>query len=249
MRDCVRKSLNALADLVWPRMCAVEACGRPVDRPQRHICSACFAALPFHEPGGACRVCGAPVPAKTTHAFVCEACATRPPPYARTCSALDYEGTMEEMVKNFKYNRASWLTEDFADLLEGVVRAQLDSSAVDAVFPVPLHPNRQRTRGYNQAALLARALARRLGRRCDEKSLARIRDTPKQSLLGRDERLQNLKGAFSAVRPSFVRGRTILLIDDVTTTGSTLAAAAEPLRDAGAARIWCATLARAPHDS
>ena len=249
MRDRVRKPLNALADLVWPRTCAVEACRRPVDRPQRHICSACFATLPFHEPGGACRLCGAPVPAQTPHAFVCEACASRPPPYERTCSALDYKGDLEEMVKSFKYNRASWLTEDFADLLEGVVRAQLDGAAVDAVVPVPLHPNRQRRRGYNQAALLARALARRLGRRVDEKSLTRVRDTPKQSLLSGVERRQNLKDAFVAARPSFIRGRTILLIDDVTTTGSTLAAAAEPLRAAGAARIWCATLARAPHDS
>ena len=249
MRWGVRKVLTGIADLLWPRTCAVGTCGRPVDRPARHICSACFAALPFHEPGGACRICGAPVPAKTPHAFVCEACATHPPPFERICSTLDYKNDLEEMIKAFKYNHAAWLTEDFADLLEGLVRAKLDASAVDVVFPVPLHPNRLRARGYNQAALLARALARRLARRCDEKSLARIRDTPKQSLLGGAERRRNMKDAFAAIRPSFVRGRTILLIDDVTTTGSTLAAAAAPLHAAGAAHIWCATLARAPHDS
>ena len=200
----VRAIMSGLADVVWPRTCAVEACGRPVDRPRGHICSACFAALPFHEPGGACRICGMPVPAKTPHAFICEACAANSPPYERTCSAVDYAAPIDMLVQAFKYNHASWLAEDFAELLDGAVRAHLDRAAVDAVFPVPLHPNRLRKRGYNQVV---------------------------------------------AVRPQFVRGRVILLVDDVTTTGSTLAAAAEPLRAAGAAHIWCATLARAPHNS
>lgn len=193
-------------------------------------------------------MCGAPVPAKTPHAFLCETCASHPPPYERTCSAMDYAEPFDQLVKAFKFNRALWLTEDFVDLLEGTVRAKLDVTAVDAVFPVPLHRNRQRKRGYNQSALLAHDLARRLDRCCDEKSLVRIRDTPHQSLLSGTERRRNLKGAFAVERPPFVRGRTILLVDDVTTTGSTLAAAAEPLRAAGAAHVWCVTLARACSD-
>ena len=103
MTAVFRKSLAALADFAWPRTCAVEACRRPIDRPRRQICSACFATLPFHKPGGACRICGRPVPAKTPHTFVCEECDKHPPPYERTCSALDYKGDVEEMIKNFKY--------------------------------------------------------------------------------------------------------------------------------------------------
>lgn len=244
MTECFRRIFDRMADIVWPRTCAVETCARPVDRPHSHICSECFASLPFYMPGGACRVCGAPVPAKTPHSFVCEECASNPPPYERVCSALAYDGAAEELIKDFKYKRAVWLAGDFSELLEGAVRAGLDASSVDSVFPVPLHPNRRRRRGYNQSGLLARSLAKRLNRRLDESSLIRTRDTPKQSLLGGEERRKNLNGAFSVVRPSFVRGRTVLLVDDVTTTGSTLAAAAEPLRAAGAAHIWCVTLAR-----
>ena len=248
MKERVRRVFDGLADLVWPRRCAVETCARPVDRPRSHICSECFATLPFCEPGGKCRICGAPAAAKTPRLFVCEACSSRPPPYERVCSALSYSGAVEALVKDFKYNRAVWLAEDFSELVEGAVRAELDAAAIDAVFPVPLHPNRRRKRGYNQSGLLARSLAGRLARRLDETSLVRTRDTPKQSLLNGDERRKNLKGAFAVVGPAFVRGRSVLLVDDVTTTGSTLAAAAEPLRAAGAAHVWCATVARAENN-
>ena len=79
----LRRATGRMADWIWPRTCAVAACGRPSDRPNRHICSSCFAALPFLEAGGECARCGRPVPAPTQHDFVCEACQTEPPAFER----------------------------------------------------------------------------------------------------------------------------------------------------------------------
>ncbi len=241
----LRSAIGKLADLIWPRVCAVEACRRASDRAGRHICSRCLAALPFHEAGGACRICGAHITAEARHDFVCEACQATPPAYAFARSALRYEGEAEALVKAFKFRRATWLCEDLADFLEGAVRAKLDAPAVDVVVPVPLHPNRERARGHNQSALLAQSLARRLGRRSDGHSLVRIVDTEQQSRLSGETRLANVRDAFAVRAPQWIRGRTVLLVDDVMTTGATLSHCARALRDAGAARVWCATVARA----
>lgn len=238
--------LDRLADLLWPRVCAVEGCARASDRAGRHLCSRCLATLPFHGTGGLCRVCGAPVAADVRHDFVCETCQAAPPAYARARSALLYEPPVDQLVKDFKFHRATWLCEDFADLLEGAVRALFAWSEIDVVAPVPLHPSRLRERGYNQSALLARALARRLSRRFDETSLVRARDTAHQARLREEARRRNMaKGVFAVAAPPWVRGRTVLLVDDVMTTGATLSRCAEPLLAAGAARVWCVALARA----
>lgn len=236
--------LDRLADLVWPRVCAVEGCSRASDRAGRHLCSRCFATLPFHEAGSACSVCGTPIAATVHHAFVCETCQEKPPHYACARSALLYEGPVGQLVQDFKFHRATWLCEDLVDLLEGAVRAKFAFPEIDVVVPVPLHPNRLRERGYNQSALLAQALAQRLNRRFDDASLIRTLDTEHQTRLSGDARQNNLRNAFSVVRPPWVRGRTVLLVDDVMTTGTTLSQCAAPLVKAGAARVWCATLAR-----
>ena len=168
-----------------------------------------------------------------------------PPHYACARSALLYEGPVGQLVQDFKFHRATWLCEDLVDLLEGAVRAKFAFPEIDVVVPVPLHPNRLRERGYNQSALLAQALAQRLNRRFDDASLIRTLDTEHQARLSGDARQNNLRNAFSVVRPPWVRGRTVLLVDDVMTTGTTLSQCAAPLVKAGAARVWCATLARA----
>ena len=234
--------LSRAADLLWPRKCAA-ACTRACDRPGRHVCSACLSGLPFHAASGICRICGTAIPSGTAASFVCECCAEKPPAYEFARSALRFSPPVDTLVEDFKYRHAIWLTEDLADFLEGAVRAGLAAAAIDVIVPVPLHPRRFRKRGYNQCALLARSLGGRLDRRVDEASLRRVRDTPQQARLSAEERRRNLKGAFEARSP-MLRGRTVLLVDDVATTGSTLDECAKTLSGAGAARVWCATVAR-----
>jgi len=241
----LRRATGRMADWIWPRTCAVATCGRPSDRPDRHICSSCFAALPFLETGGECVRCGRPVPAPTRHDFVCESCQTDPPAFERARSALRYAFAAAELVQSFKYRRALQLTEDFGDLLEATLRAKFDTAAIDLVMPVPLHPHRLRERGFNQSELLAETLARRINRRLDTRSFIRRRDTEHQARSNGVARRANLHAAFAVRHPEFVRGRTALLVDDVMTTGATLSACAQTLRDGGAARVWCLTLARA----
>ena len=245
MTGGLRNAAARLADLLWPRTCATEGCGRVSDRPGRHLCSRCLASLPFHAPHGCCRICGAEVAAEVRHDFVCEACASQAPVYACARSAVRYEAPVDQYVQDFKYRRATWLRADLVDLLEGAVRAKLAFHEIDVVVPVPLHPHRLRARGYNQSGLLAADLAGRLDRRLDVRSLVRTSDTPHQARLTEAERRANLRQAFDVRDARGVRGRTVLLVDDVMTSGATLSCAARALLDAQAARVWCATVARA----
>ena len=238
------KFLDAVLDRVWPRVCAVKTCARPVDRDRRHLCSACFAGLPYHEAGGCCRICGTMIVSKVQHDFICETCTDERPAYELARSAVVYEAPVDQLLNDFKFGAAVWLAEDLADLLEGAVRAKLQVADVDVVVPVPLHPNRLRTRGYNQSALLAPALGRRINRRVDERSFRRIRDTEHQSRLSGDERRKNLVGAFAVTDARGIRGRTVLLIDDVMTSGNTFSHCAKALLDGGVFRVWCASVAR-----
>jgi ComF family protein len=151
-------------------------------------------------------------------------------------------------VNIYKFNGAQHLAEDFAELLEISFRKKHDATAADVVVPVPLHPRRLAFRGYNQSGLLANAFARRIGRLCDETSFARIRDTEHQSRSSGDERRENLKGAFRVVDPSRIRGRTVILVDDVMTTGSTIDECSAALLEGGACKVIPFVLAKALMD-
>lgn len=152
-----------------------------------------------------------------------------------------YRGSLERVLHAFKFKRHDFFAAPLAKLLEGVIRERGDLD-FDAVVPVPMHRAKLRRRGYNQAELLARALARRIGIRCEPALLTKRHDRGAQSSLARNARAANVHDAFLA--SPRVASRRILLVDDVITTGETIRACARELVRAGATRIAAAVVAK-----
>ena len=204
--------------------------------------------LPLSAQTGCCSVCARPVEGLDGE-YLCEECAGRhAPAYDRAACALRFEGCAGDMVKDFKFNLHLWLRDDFADLLEAAVRARFDAAAPDIVLPMPITAFHRWDRGCNQCEILGRALAKRLDRRFAAGVLRRRGHPARQSDLSEAERRENVKGTFAVRDPGLVRGRTVLVVDDILTTGSTLSEAASELKKSGAARVWGAVLARSVRD-
>lgn len=196
-----------------------------------------------------CAVSDCGRPSDRHGSYICSHCyATLPWHDESDSSAFAYLEPVSQLINIFKDRGAVHLTADFAGALELSFRKKHDASCVDAVFPVPLHPRRLSERGYNPAGLLARAFAKRINRVCDETSLVRIRDTEHQSRLSAEERRKNPKGAFRAKDASMIKGRTIVLIDDVATTGTTMNECAKALYAGGAHKVIQFALAKALMD-
>ena len=166
-----------------------------------------------------------------------------PTVFDRLLAVWSYRPPLEEVVRALKFGRLDFLGGHLADEIWHRLGSEL--RVVEAIVPVPLHWRRQMTRGYNQAERIARPLAKRIGRPLVT-ALRRTRATPPQARLERSRRQANLRRAFRCRRPSEVRGRSVLLVDDVTTTGATLEAAATALRRAGAASVVALAAARTP---
>jgi len=181
--------------------------------------------------------------------MVCEDCAgPNRPAFDRAASALRFENDARRMLLDFKFNRRFWLRDDFADWLEASVRARFDVAAIDCVVPVPTTLFHRMDRGYSPVDCVARQLAKRLARRYLPKALSRCGNPARQSSLTEEERRANVKDTVGVREPKRIRGRTVLVVDDILTTGATLSECARQLKLAGAWRVWCATLARAVRD-
>ena len=226
-----------------------QCCGLQIETHAAHafVCSACREHPPaFDQARAAGRFSG--VLREMLHQFKYNRatwlCRDHPPAFDQARAAGRFSGVLRELLHQFKYNRATWLCRDLVDLLHGCVLAYMAAEAVDVVAPVPLHRQKLRDRGYNQAALLAAALAPRLDRPCAADLLTRTRATPTQTRLHAAQRRKNVHNAFAVREMEWVRGRTILLVDDVMTTGATVQACARALKRAGAERVHVLVLAR-----
>jgi len=226
--------IPGLVNFLYPAACP--ACSMPPDSlSHAPFCRKCWQGI-RHYDGPSCSICG--VPLVSVHADRCRHCLEAPPSFTRAVSFGLYEGTLASAIHHFKFLGIRRLSKPL-----GALMAFYDTTGTDAIVPVPLSPGGLINRGFNQALLLAYQLSKRKKVPLLMDVLAKITDTPPQIGLSAKERSANVRKAFTCRKK--LPGMSILLIDDVMTTGATVNACSKELLKAGARNVYVLTLARA----
>ncbi len=216
---------DRLLDFCFPRACP--GCGAGHERAGL-FCRACERMMQELETAAACRQCGRPLPLPGSPCPTCRGRGLRP--FARLLSLGVLREPLRSAVHRVKYARQWHLAEALADRLVDAHDLQSWLAESDVLVPVPLHSRRQAERGFNQADVIARQVGRRCGLPVATPA-ARVRDTPTQTgLHALAKRADNLRGAFAVTDPAAVRGRRVVVVDDVSTTGATLSSLGRALR-------------------
>jgi len=231
--------LAACATLVFPPHCFL--CRKTlVFAPNSCLCSFCQENLQWNTPPF-CVKCSRHVKSSIN---LCANCRSGRIHFDFAYAALQFNEPLKALLHQYKYQRATALRILFADrMLRFIQEHQLDMARFDLIIPVPLHPAALRMRGFNQSLLLAKEIARHFSIPYSAKALLKIRPTRSQSELKRKERWTNLTGAFTINHSVRLKGKNVLLVDDLLTTGATASAAAKALKNAGCDTVGVLTLA------
>jgi len=235
-----RAGLRSLANFVWPQRSIISGERHGGDGP---LTPAEFAQINFLN-GTGCRKCAMPLELDLGADSLCGACVGKPPKWDHACAAIAYDDISRQPILELKHAgrrdglnaMSTWMALAGRDILPDT----------DWLVPVPLHYQRLASRGYNQAAWLTQGVSRKTGTLALVDGLSRKRNTPSQGGLTARQRRRNVAGAFEVrkTRQSRIKGSTVTLVDDVLTTGATLAACTKALRKAGATRVNVLVLAR-----
>lgn len=201
------------------------------------LCEHCLKHLPRNN-GKTCLRCGEPIYSMANY---CLHCKHKTPVFTRCFSPLLYEYPVTKLIKDFKYNNNKFLSKTLGNFL--VECYVVNNLSCDLVMPVPLFSSREKKRGFNQALLLSLQLQEKLNLKIVNDVLIRVKNTKTQTLLTKEQREENVSSAFVVADKSKVKNATVLVVDDVYTTGSTLNECAKVLFSAGAKRVYCLTLA------
>ncbi|MBD5583488.1 MAG: ComF family protein [Clostridia bacterium] len=217
---------------LFPSDYTCDLCG--IETFRGNLCEKCFDRFEKNDKN-VCPVCGR----KVFRAEICVECKSKAPLYKQAVSPLVYSENVKELIRKFK-NGNGYLKDYFADL---IFEKLSDLPEFECIVYVPMTASAIKKRGYNQTELLAKELSKRTGIPLADGAVIKTKETPPQKGLTRSEREKNLYGCFEVVKPEIVRGKKILLVDDILTTGATADAVTGKLIRAGAYRIYLATIA------
>lgn len=232
---------RCLSDLVFPPVCSL--CGSPLEDSQSAFCNACSFSIKRLS-GRICNRCGRPY-GGLAHANLrkCGECLSSERPFEMARFAALYTGELRKAVIRFKFYGALHLAGPLSTILMETFFRYYRHMQFDAIVPVPIHPRRLLARGFNQVVVLAEKLSAHTGIPVDRTSFCKVIDTPPQVGLSRTERTNNLKQSLKVCRPDRIRGKSVLLLDDVATSGATINESARRLKRSGASRICALVLA------
>jgi ComF family protein len=235
--------IGGLRDIVYPKTCHI--CKNKITAASREglACAACWSKIKLNLPPF-CASCGRNLTGRRPLNNVCGGCAREPLHFDRAFSPCLYEGPIKELIHAFKYKNKDYLASLLAQpMIEFIIKYNLPIRTIDALMPVPLSAARLREREFNHALLLARHIGKEFNKEIIENKLLRLRNSRSQTELNDQERRLNVKDAFSVTDAKAVNAKSILLIDDVLTTGATASEAAKALKIAGASSVYVLTLA------
>jgi len=232
--------INQILSLLFPESCPL--CKKPsTDHHIAPICPDCWQMIhPYRGP--LCQRCGKPLVSPVSS--ICGGCLKDEPPFKLARSFGLYEGVLKKAINLLKYQGIKRLSKPLSEL----ILQTIEIPAVDAVVPVPLHERRLKEREFNQSALIARHIAKRLGIPLLPDCLIKTRDTMPQVGLSMKERAKNIKKAFEIKDRDLLNGKDIMLVDDVFTTGATVRECSKVLKKGGAGDIYVITIAHGSGD-
>ncbi len=240
----IAKYVSGLVSLFYPQHCVI--CGQYLEQSDFDLCKRCWDGLPTIG-SSYCEKCGAYLGPYTKPAKTCSRCKSELKYLKKVVALFRYKDTAKELIHRLKFDRERHVAYCLANMLASHLSTDDFISKIDFMIPVPLHWKREMHRTFNQSEIICSTLAKKLGLKYRTNILVRTKATREQSKLKHRERLNNLKDAFalSLVKKHKIRNKTILLVDDVMTTGATMSECAKVLKKGGAKRIYGVVVCRA----
>ncbi len=232
--------------IIFPSFC--QLCSELLQNPgEKVVCQSCMESLVPHR-SSYCMCCGRFF-SGTGESHICSSCIENKKAYSRHRSCGLYQGKLKDVILLYKYRQFKILGKGLADFVSrSLSRDESLFLGTDFLVPVPLHPRKERKRGFNQAREIAVWLGKKHSIPCMDNILVKTKNNAAQTTLESKQRWENVKNAYRVKKPALLAGKTVLLIDDVFTTGATINECSRVLKKSGAKEVRCITIAQAVHN-